>query len=621
MSVRVLIVALVAAATLQSQPTFRSGVDLIRLDVSVVDKTGQPVSTLLPEDFSVRIDGTVRKVSFVRFYGTPTPAAAAAPDPAASTSFVTNIGRVPGRVVVFVVDLESIKPGSEKLILETAGQLLDRLGPSDSVALIPIPGKGVDLTRDHARVKAALTSLHGFAPRSSLWRTLTPSEAEAFVRGDRQTIAEVVERECRPGEMGCPRDLNDAAKQLVAESNRRVLSVLTTLTGVHAAIQHLETPKSVVLLSGGLAFLGEARGRFTDLERRSAESGAMTYVVQLEQSEVDAGNQRPSAVMSARSDFTLGLQNIAGATNGDYFSGVGKAAGVFERIQTAIGNSYQLGIEGTPQDADGRTHRIEVKINRTGLTVRTRKEFVISNAKRPVRTPVDVLTFPGDVAETAIASSAYSLRGEETSTLKVILLLELLGQTASEPAPTYAVSITQADRVVFETNDVLTPSASGGARAVVAMQLAPGQYRLRTAAIDSSGRAGSVEAPLSVGLRQSGAFQFSDLLLGTSAEQFTPSTHVRSGTPLTALLELYTADPLLFEDVSVELELRRGNDTAVVGRGTAQVLETAQDRRRVAEGRLTPDRLEPGLYSLSAIIRKGTVPVGKVTRTVAITTP
>jgi hypothetical protein len=87
------------------------------------------------------------------------------------------------------------------------------------------------------------------------------------------------------------------------------------------------------------------------------------------------------------------------------------------------------------------------------------------------------------------------------------------------------------------------------------------------------------------------------------------------------MLELYTADPLLFADVNVELELRKGTDVAVVGRGTAQVMETAQDRRRVAEGRLTLDRLDPGLYSLSAIIRKGAVPVGKVTRTVAITTP
>ena len=620
MSVRVLIAALVAAATLQSQPTFRSGVDLIRLDVSVVDKTGQPVSTLLPEDFSVRIDGTVRKVSFVRFYGAPTPPVAAA-GPDAPAAFFTNVSRMPGRVVVFVVDLESIKPGAEKLVLETAGKLLDGLGPSDSAGLIPLPGKSVDLTRDHARVRTALTSLRGFAPRSDHRRTLSPGEAEAFERGDRLTISDVVERECRPGEVECRRELADIAKQILVEANRRILSVLPTLTAVNAALQNIEAPKSVVLLSGGLAFTEQGRSRFVDLQQRSAESGVMTYVVQLEQPEGDAGNRRTAAGTSSRSDMMLGLQNIAGATDGDFFAGVGKAVGVFDRIETAIGHSYQLGIEALPQDADGRRHRIDVQVKRSGLTVKTRKELSISSTKRPPRTPVDVLALPTDVEETAIAASAYSFRGEETSTLKVILLLELLGHTASEPAPTYAISITQGDRVVFETADELTPSSSGGARAVVATQLAPGKYRLRTAALDSSGRAGSLDTPFGVGLRQAGEFQFSDLLLGTSAEQFTPATHLQSGTPLTAMLELYTADPLLFADVNVELELRKGTDVAVVGRGTAHVMETAQDRRRVAEGRLTLDRLDPGLYSLSAIIRKGAVPVGKVTRTVAITTP
>src|SRR5262245_8720373 len=136
MSIRLLILTLAAVAAAQSQPTFRSGVDLIRLDVSVVDKSGQPVTDLRPEDFTVRIDGAPRTVSFAKFYGAsaadsdaPAVAPAAA---AAAPSFATNAAVPPGRVVVFVVDLESMNPGYEKLVLDTAGRLLDRLGPSDS---------------------------------------------------------------------------------------------------------------------------------------------------------------------------------------------------------------------------------------------------------------------------------------------------------------------------------------------------------------------------------------------------------------------------------------------------------------------------------------------------------
>ena len=43
-------------------PTFRTGVELVMVDVGVSDERGRPVSDLLPPDFVVKIDGDVRKV-------------------------------------------------------------------------------------------------------------------------------------------------------------------------------------------------------------------------------------------------------------------------------------------------------------------------------------------------------------------------------------------------------------------------------------------------------------------------------------------------------------------------------------------------------------------------------
>src|SRR5690349_11032785 len=43
-------------------PTFRSGVDLITVDVGVVDGRGNPVEDLAAAEFSVKIDGEVRRV-------------------------------------------------------------------------------------------------------------------------------------------------------------------------------------------------------------------------------------------------------------------------------------------------------------------------------------------------------------------------------------------------------------------------------------------------------------------------------------------------------------------------------------------------------------------------------
>ena len=44
------------------QPTFRTGVDVITIDVGAVDGRGQPVTDLHGPEFTVKIDGQVRRV-------------------------------------------------------------------------------------------------------------------------------------------------------------------------------------------------------------------------------------------------------------------------------------------------------------------------------------------------------------------------------------------------------------------------------------------------------------------------------------------------------------------------------------------------------------------------------
>jgi len=50
----------------QQTPTFRSGVDLVTVDVGVIDQTGKPVDDLHAADFTVKIDGQVRRVVWVK---------------------------------------------------------------------------------------------------------------------------------------------------------------------------------------------------------------------------------------------------------------------------------------------------------------------------------------------------------------------------------------------------------------------------------------------------------------------------------------------------------------------------------------------------------------------------
>src|SRR5687767_15573145 len=63
-----LLTALVLVASLQAQdpqqrpPTFKTGINFVRVDVIVSDKDGNPILDLKPEEFRVSEDGRAQKI-------------------------------------------------------------------------------------------------------------------------------------------------------------------------------------------------------------------------------------------------------------------------------------------------------------------------------------------------------------------------------------------------------------------------------------------------------------------------------------------------------------------------------------------------------------------------------
>jgi len=605
-----LLAALVAQS---SQPPFRSRVDLLRVDVTVVDKSGAPIGDLGAGDFLVKVDGQPRTVAFARFYGPQADQPAAGVN-AAPPSFADNTtGAAHGRIVIVVADLESMTPGYEKVFFETAGSLIDRLGPEDSVGLILVPGKGIDLTRDHARVRQVLADARGSAS-TTREHLITVREAEAFVRNDQRAIREVVDRECRPDDRMCPRDLDREAREILNEADQHTRHLATTLTELNTRIAHIDAPRTVVVLSAGLPYRQENDLYFRDLKRRSAESGTATYIVQLYQPETDASQQgKPGAATLLSADLAAGLSNLAAATDGSIHLGIGRARGVFDRIQTEIVHTYQLGVESAAADGDGKAHTIEVRVTRPAATVRSRREFVISKDARPVRTVAEAMALPPGLSEKPLSIGVYNTRGHDATTLKLIVLLESITGTRPAAAPSFAFEATSSgDKPAFQANGTMKVQ-SDRAVATVAAQVAPGRYSLRGAIVDAEGRAGSVELPITVGMRQAGDYQFSDLVVGTLAEGFTPTSRIGPPTA-TTLLELYTADPARFDGVTVDLELRYGDKPLATG--TATLAKTSFAQQRIAQGTLKIPDLAPGAYEVIAVVKRNGQPIAHLTRMV-----
>ena len=135
----------------QQTATFKSGVNMLALDVLVVDREGQPVLGLQPEDFTVTINNRARRVTsadLVRYETMPPPI-----QNLASTRSVRTPGFVgdDSRVFVLAIDDSSFLPGAIRPALAAAQRFIDNLRPSDMVGVyvFPFERPRIDITHDH----------------------------------------------------------------------------------------------------------------------------------------------------------------------------------------------------------------------------------------------------------------------------------------------------------------------------------------------------------------------------------------------------------------------------------------------------------------------------------------
>jgi VWFA-related protein len=150
-----------AQQTPQPSPTFRSAVDIVRVEASVLDKDRRPVRGLRAEDFTVLENGRERPV--VAFAPVELPPAAA---PAsgwvrdAPRDVVDNAGADAGRLVVIAFDW-SIRFFDQPLARRIALAAVDALGPTDEATVLftkpnEAAGKPQNFTADRARLRAAI---------------------------------------------------------------------------------------------------------------------------------------------------------------------------------------------------------------------------------------------------------------------------------------------------------------------------------------------------------------------------------------------------------------------------------------------------------------------------------
>ena len=596
----------------QQPPTFTTRVDLLTAEASVFDKDNRPIADLQAPDFTARVDGKPRSVVFARFYGSRGRAAREALLP--SAAYVSNVGLDPARVIVIVVDQDSIRSGQEKAALDTASSLIDALRPGDAVGLLALHGVAANLSRDHAKVRETLARVIGTEPPRIWSRNITLDEARQIEEGDRRTRTEVMERECPlKGDTFCPADIINQSREMVQVATVRVQTTLNELTGLVGRLEAVRGPKHLVLISGGLPFDRELVGMYRDFGTSAAQARVAVYTIHLDQATNDASD-RKYAQFGGR-NLSHGLANLASISGGQFFHGVGQAAAPFARIEAEVNNYYELGIEGAPGDADGKTHAFEVKVARPGVRVAARSDIVAAPRSTAAGDEfLELLYQPIDVLDLPLAVATYAMRGDRPADASV-LLSAYIGATTAVRGPVQWGFVVLADgKVVSSSRQSVSPAPGRPLVDTVSVTLAAGRYRLRVAALDAAGRGGVLEVPLNASLHDAGGLHASDLFVGTTTDgRFGPQPRVARGTALVAAAELYADDAAAFQAVDAQLELTSSAKTIAT---PMRFAEGSSVTVRPVQTQLSTSDLQPGRYVATMVVRAGGKVVGRVSRAI-----
>jgi VWFA-related protein len=180
----------------EQSPAFRTGVEVVTVDVGVVDKQGQPVPGLVPADFVVSVGGQPRRVVTAEFIDVASVQAdvSTTPDLAAISS---NEGLGIGRMFMFIADQNTLDMGSARQVARASTRFFTGLTFADRSALALLPvGPGVGFTWAHNRVRDAFQRVIGMGSARTTWEYGSLADARDIASSNSLALRNLAQREC-----------------------------------------------------------------------------------------------------------------------------------------------------------------------------------------------------------------------------------------------------------------------------------------------------------------------------------------------------------------------------------------------------------------------------------------
>ncbi len=630
------------------QPVFRSGVDLLTVDATVVDRDGRQITDLTPEEFLVEVDGKPRTVVSAEYVKLEDDAPVivgarrvASPAPAENPFFSTNARTLaPGRVILLLVDEGNIRLGMGRDVMRSAAKFVDGLSPNDRVAVVAIPrGALVDFTSEHERVREALLATVGRASPFKGRFFMSLSEAiAAYEHSDATLRNQLFMRECaavlnNPVELTrCEIEVEQEAGELVHHQRQQTQASLHGMREVLRSLAALDGPKSVILISEGLVLEGLG-GEVDEIAAIAADVRASLDVMLLDVPAVDVTQaQRPTTPREDRDRQVTGLEMIAGLSRGALHRVLSSSDPAFTRIMRSMAGHYLIGVEAQASDRDGRRHRISVRTSRRGVTLFSRRGFLATTspaATSPADAVSRALRAPLTMNDVPMRLATWTYKEPGGTKVRLLITAEL--ERTVEQSLDYTAGLLLVDRnnravasnVEFRPlhDHPAAPSVAVFARSLL---IDPGTYRLRFAAADSEGRLGSVERKVDAWDMTGGTLTVGDLLVGPAPQAgatLTPAIEpVVANGQLVALFEVYQT-ALAADSLQATLDIVADENARPLLTTPLSVAIGGSPEVGVLRGVLNTSALPPGRYLARASVRQAGKPHGHIARPFRVVVP
>lgn len=364
-------------------PVFRTGVDVIRLDVTVLDRSRRPVRGLTAEDFTVVENGKEQQIVAVVEMAAededPTPSAwmrHVQPDIAAND--LTDMAG-DGRFVAIVMDDWNIPFDADEILLSTrmvGRYLIDELGPSDVAAVIfpQQAGRTQDFTTDRQKL---LEAIDKFDPPEVRWMPARPMGPGPGGGDMPQRFAPTLMRsDCQRSQPTVP-TLDTVVARLATVPNRRKTVILVT-TGIPMTFQ------SARGCAGELADIMKGvyrRAQQANVNIYSIDPAGQNGYAQYLQNPVRRGGRPaertyslPEAERAARSRREF-MEITAEHTGARAITNTNDLSHEIDQMLTEASSYYLVGYQTSNGQPDGKFRKLDVKVNRPDVTVRTRSGF------------------------------------------------------------------------------------------------------------------------------------------------------------------------------------------------------------------------------------------------------